>query len=242
MKNILITGASGDIGSAIAKKFAKKDVCLLLVYNKNFENASKLKVELEAKCDVEIFKCNLTSAEETSKLYNEIIEKFKHIDCLINCAGVSLVKQVQDITETDYNFVMDSNVKSAVLLTSLVSKNMVHNGNGKIVNVSSMWGKVGASMESLYSASKGAINSFTLALAKELGSSNINVNAICPGLIDTKMNCHLTKEDVAEIVSSTPLERIGKPEDVANLAYFLCSEEASFITGQIITIDGGLTL
>ncbi|MCQ2564327.1 MAG: SDR family oxidoreductase, partial [Clostridia bacterium] len=160
----------------------------------------------------------------------------------INCAGVSLIKQVQDTTEMDYNFVMDSNVKSAILLTSAVSKNMIHNEYGKIVNISSMWGKVGASMESLYSASKGAINSFTLSLAKELGSSNINVNAICPGLIDTKMNAHLTKDDVAEIVSATPLDRIGKPEDVANLTYFLCSEEANFITGQIITIDGGLTL
>ncbi|MCQ2556159.1 MAG: SDR family oxidoreductase [Clostridia bacterium] len=242
MKNILITGASGDIGSAIAKKFAKKDVYLLLVYNKNFDAISKLKTELDAKCDVEIFKCNLTSADEINKMYAEIVEKFKHIDCLINCAGVSLIKQVQDTTEIDYNFVMDSNLKSTILLTSAVTKNMVHNGCGKIVNISSMWGKVGASMESLYSASKGAINSFTLSLAKELGPTGINVNAICPGLIDTKMNAHLTKADVAEIVASTPLNRIGKPEDVANLTYFLCSEEANFITGQIITIDGGLTL
>lgn len=242
MKNILITGASGDIGSALAKKFAKKDVCLLLVYNNNFESANNLKNELQTKCDVEIFKCNLTSGAEINKLYADIIAKFKHIDCLINCAGVSLIKQIQDVTETDYNFVFDSNVKSTILLTSLVSKNMVHNGSGKIVNISSMWGNVGASMESVYSASKGAINTFTLALAKELGPSGINVNAICPGFIDTKMNAHLNKTDVEELVESTPLNRVGKPEDVANLAYFLCSEEASFITGQIITTDGGLTL
>ena len=206
------------------------------------ESANNLKNELQTKCDVEIFKCNLTSGAEIERLNTEILTKFKHVDCLINCAGVSLIKQIQDVTETDYNFVFDSNIKSTILLTSLVAKNMVHNGSGKIVNISSIWGNVGASMESVYSASKGAMNTFTLALAKELGPSNINVNAICPGFIATKMNGHLNSNEVAEIVESTPLNRVGKPEDVANLAYFLCSEEANFITGQIITTDGGLTL
>ena len=119
---------------------------------------------------------------------------------------------------------------------------MVHEQLGRIVNISSMWGKVGASMESLYSASKGAINSFTLALAKELGPSNITVNAICPGLIDTKMNATLSKQDLDEIVASTPIERIGKPEDVASLVKFLTSDEAGFITGQLISVDGGFSL
>ena len=128
------------------------------------------------------------------------------------------------------------------MLTAKVSKHMISEKFGKIINISSMWGVVGSSMESLYSASKAAINNLTLSLAKELGPSNINVNAICPGLIDTKMNKNLTKETIDEIVNNTPLGRIGKPEDVANLTEFLLSEKANFITGQIITIDGGLTL
>ena len=119
---------------------------------------------------------------------------------------------------------------------------MVSNQSGKIVNISSIWGKVGASMESLYSASKGAINAFTLSLAKELGPSNITVNAVCPGLIDTSMNAEYSTEDLQNIIDSTPINRIGKPKDVANLVAFLCSDEADFITGQIITVDGGLTL
>ena len=128
------------------------------------------------------------------------------------------------------------------MLTSKVAKYMIAEKYGKIVNISSIWGNVGSSMESLYSASKGAINTLTLALAKELSPSNINVNAICPGLIDTKMNKDLKKEDIKSIVDSTPLGRIGKAKDVANLVEFLSSEKSDFITGQIITIDGGLTL
>ena len=137
---------------------------------------------------------------------------------------------------------MNNNFLSSLLTTKFVSKNMISNKYGKIINISSMWGVVGASMESLYSASKGAINTLTLSLAKELGPSNITVNAICPGLIDTKMNNCLNEDDKLAIVESTPLGRIGKPEDVANLVKFLTSDKASFITGQIITIDGGLTL
>ena len=129
-----------------------------------------------------------------------------------------------------------------MLLTAHISKNMISNQSGKIVNISSMWGTVGSSMESLYSASKGAINTLTLSLAKELGPSNITVNSICPGLIDTKMNDSLSEETIKSIIDNTPLGRIGTPKDVANLVDFLISEKANFITGQIITIDGGFTL
>jgi len=238
MKTILITGASGGIGNAISKTLAKKNNNLVLIYNSHkpsFDNQTK-------HCSVDIYKCDLTNTEQTKNLFEKVIKKFKKIDVLINCAGISKFQQIQDTTDNDYYSLMDTNLKSTIMLTSLVSKYMISEQYGNIINISSMWGVVGASMESLYSASKGAINSFTLSLAKELGPTNIRVNAVCPGLIATKMNKNLSKDTLNEIIECTPLNRIGKPQDVANLVEFLVDEKSSFITGQIITIDGGFTL
>ncbi|MBQ8615430.1 MAG: SDR family oxidoreductase [Clostridia bacterium] len=238
MKTILISGASGGIGSEIAKTLAKKNNNLVLIYNKNKPKIEKLKKH----CSVELFQCDLTNTEQIKIMIEKIIKKHKKIDVLINCAGISKFQQIQDTSDDDYYEIFDNNLKSTIMLTSAVSKHMISEKKGNIVNISSMWGVVGSSMESLYSASKGAINTFSLSLAKELGPSNINVNAICPGLIDTKMNKSLSKETIQEIVENTPIGRIGKPKDVASLVEFLVSEKASFITGQIITIDGGFTL
>jgi len=242
MKTIIITGASGGIGSEIAKKFATKSNNLILIYNSNKKNIETLKAHLQNKTNVDIFKCDLSQTNEIDCMVNKVINKYKRIDYLINCAGVDKFLQIQDTTELDYSFIMDNNLKSTVMLTAKVSQFMISEKFGKIINISSIWGNTGASMESLYSASKGAINAFTLSLAKELGPSNINVNAICPGWIDTKMNAGLSEETKQEIINETPLQRIGYPKDVANLCEFLCSEKANFITGQLITIDGGLTL
>ncbi len=239
MKTILITGASGGIGLEIAKTFDKKNNNLILVCNKNKSNIKK---DLFKNSNLDIFVCDLTKTNQIQTMIEKVINKYKKIDCLINCAGVSKSQLIQDISEEDYAFIMDANFKSTIMLTSAVSKHMISEKYGKIVNISSMWGVVGASMESLYSASKGAMNSFTLSLAKELGPSNINVNAVCPGLIDTIMNKNLTVEEKKEIIDATPISRIGTPKDVANLVEFLCDDKSSFITGQIITIDGGLTL
>ena len=240
MKTILITGASGGIGSEIAKTLAKKNNNLVLIYNKNKKEIETLKKEIN--CNVDIFQCNLTKTNEIGDMISKVMKKYKSIEVLINCAGVSKFQQIQDTTENDYYEVIDTNLKSTIMLTSSVSKHMISAKFGKIINISSIWGTVGASMESLYSASKGAINTFTMALAKELGPSNITVNAICPGLINTKMNNNLSKETISDIIENTPLGRIGTPKDVANLVEFLISEKANFITGQIITVDGGLTL
>lgn len=239
MKNILITGASGDIGLAIAKQLAKNR--LFLIYNKNEKPLKELQNKLKG-CEIEIYKCDLTDTNNVKFLVDEIIAKHKKIDCLINCAGVSINKLIQDCTEADYNYILNNNFKTVVNTTKFVAKHMISEKYGRIVNISSIWGVVGASMESLYSASKGAINSFTLSLAKELGFSGITVNAVCPGFIDTKMNKIYSKSDVAEIVDETPMSRIGKPKDVANLVEFLVSDKACFITGQIIRVDGGWTL
>ena len=186
--------------------------------------------------------CDLTNTEEINNMVEKIIKSYDRIDYLINCAGISKFQQIQDTTDKDFYEIFETNLKSVVMLTAAASKHMISEKKGKIVNISSIWGTVGASMESLYSASKGAINNLTLSLAKESGPSNITVNSICPGLIDTKMNKNLSSETIKEIVENTPLGRIGYPEDIANLTEFLCSDKANFITGQIITVDGGFTL
>ena len=242
MKTYLITGASGGIGSQIAKTLAKENNKLILVYNNSEEEIGNLKKDLSTICNVEIHKCNLTKDEEINNIVNCIYKTNNKIDCLINCAGISHFEQIQDTTAESFAKVIDNNLKSTILLTAKISKHMISEQSGKIINISSMWGIVGASMESLYSASKGAINALTLSLAKELGPSNITVNAICPGLINTKMNKNLSTETINEILEETPLKKIGTPEDVANLVEFLCSDKANFITGQIITIDGGFSL
>ena len=242
MKTYLITGASGGIGSQIAKTLAKENNKLILIYNNSEEEINNLKNSLSTNCVVEINKCNLVNEEEIKNLVDCIIKTNKKIDCLINCAGVSHFEQIQDTTCESFDHVIDNNLKSTILLTAKISKHMIREQCGKIINISSMWGVIGSSMESLYSASKGAINALTLSLAKELGPSNITVNAICPGLINTKMNKNLSTETINEIVEETPLKKIGTPEDVANLVEFLTSDKANFITGQIITIDGGFSL
>ena len=241
MKTILITGASGGIGSEIAKKFAKRNNTIILVYNKNKKIVQNMKQTFH-NCKLEIFQCDLTNTEQINSMVAKIIKNHNKIDCLINCAGISKFQQIQDTTDEDFHKVFNTNVKSAVMLTAAVSKHMIAEQYGKIVNISSMWGVVGASMESLYSASKGAINNLTRSLAKELGPSNINVNAVCPGLIDTKMNKNLSAETVLDLVENTPISRIGKPADIANIVEFLCSDKAEFITGQVITVDGGFSL
>lgn len=242
MKNILITGASGGIGSEIARKFATLGFRVLMVYNKNKAAIDKLSDELSLVTEVAVYQCNLAEERAVKAMVADIIKRFKRIDCLVNCAGVAQIKQIQDVTEKDFDFVFDNNVKSTFFVLKYVVPHMVSEKAGGIVNISSMWGKVGASMESIYSASKGAINSLTLSLAKELGPSGITVNAICPGLIDTKMNANLSAADKKEIIAATPLNRIGTPQDVANAVEYLLSAKASFVTGQILTIDGGLTL
>lgn len=241
MKTILITGASGGIGSEIAKKFAKSNNTIILVYNKNKKILQNMKQSFN-NCKLEIFQCDLTDTEQIDSMVAKIIKNHSKIDCLINCAGISKLQQIQDTTEKDFHEIFNTNVKSTVMLTAAVSKHMIAEQYGKIVNISSMWGVVGASMESLYSASKGAINNLTRSLAKELGPSNINVNAVCPGLIDTKMNKNIAAETVLDLVENTPISRIGKPVDIANIVEFLCSDKADFITGQVITVDGGFSL
>ena len=240
MKTIIIAGASGGIGNSIAKKLDKSGNRLILLGYKNEKALTELSKNL--KCESCVFLCDLSNYNETKNLFDDIIKEYKKIDALISSVGVSKINLIQDVSENEFDYIMNSNFKSNFNITKFVSKNMISNKSGKIVYISSMWGKVGASCESVYSASKGALNSFALSIAKELAPSNINVNVVSPGLIDTKMNINLSKETIKQVIEETPLNRIGKPSDVANLVEYLISEKASFIIGQIISIDGGFSM
>jgi 3-oxoacyl-[acyl-carrier protein] reductase len=245
MKKVIVTGASGGIGKEIAKNFASNGYQTICFYNSNKDGVKELEnwaFLSNIKGAIYPVKVNLSSPVSISNAYKKLIEKFKSIDVLVNNAGISLTKLITDTSLEEWNKVFDINMKSVFLLTNLVLEQMISKKNGKIINISSMWGVHGASMEVAYSASKSALIGYTKALAKEVGPSNINVNCVCPGLIDTKMNAHLSKEELSSLVDCTPLSRIGTPKDVANLVTFLASESANFITGECITIDGGFSL
>ncbi len=243
MRTILITGASRGIGRAIAKKFAQNGDNVVINYNKSESKAKSLEKELSKfGARTLLIKADVSNEKEVKNMVALTEKTFGKIDVLINNAGVSLVKQIQDTTYNDIEKVFFINTLGTILTTREVAKSMISNKLGKIINISSIWGKVGGSMESVYSASKGAVISFTLALAKELAPSNINVNCICPGVIDTDMMKGFSMEEKNLLAESTPLNRLGQVDDIANTVLFLASEQASFVTGQIITIDGGFTL
>lgn len=239
-KIVLITGSSRGIGKAIAYAFAENSCTVILNSNSNKSQLIETYNEFIDKG----FKCYYIQADVSK--YNEVtdmIEKiynlFGKIDILINNAGISYIGLLTDMTYESWNNVMDTNVNSLFNCCINIIPNMISSKNGCIINISSMWGISGASCEVAYSASKGAVNSFTKALAKELGPSNIRVNAIACGIIDTDMNDWLNSDEKLALKNEIALMRFGKVEDVAKLALFLASEDSSFITGQIISIDGG---
>jgi len=242
LKTVLITGASGGIGRAIVKKFVQNGYTVIAQYNKNKTELKKLIEELERENlggAVYPVTADFTDLNSIDKMFEDIFSKYKKIDAVVNNAGVGLYKLITETTEQDWDKVFNVNIKSIYYLVNKVLPSMIDNKSGKIVNVSSMWGIAGASMEVAYSASKSALIGYTKALAKELAPSGINVNCVCPGVIDTEMNARFSKEEVDVLIEETPLNRLGTPNDVAELIYFLCSDSSSFITGQTISCDGG---
>ena len=185
---------------------------------------------------------DFNNANSVKEMFNQISKSFKHVDVLVNNAGAGLYKLITETTETEWDTLFNVNVKSAFVLTNLVLSQMIKDKRGSIVNVSSIWGEKGACMEVAYSASKSAMIGYTKALAQEVAPSNVRVNCVCPGVIQTKMNSRFTEQEILELQQDTPLGRLGKVQDVAELIYFLGSEKSSFITGQVITCDGGFTL
>ena len=242
--NVLITGATGGIGEAIAKSFAEKGYDLALQYNKSESKASEMKAELQKAYGIKVLtvKADLSKTEEIEALAKKALSEFGTVDVLINNAGIAHQELFQLCSDEKVKEIFDVNIMSAMKLTKEILPSMIKNHSGRIINISSMWGICGASCEVHYSASKSALIGFTKALSKEVGPSGITVNCIAPGFIDTKMNAHLDEDSVREIVESTPMMRKGTGEDVAYLCEFLSSEKAGFITGQVVSVDGGYSV
>ncbi len=242
-KTVAVTGASGGIGSEIAKKYAEEGFNVALMYLKSKEAAESLENELKALgVKTYIAKCDVSSAAQTKKFFCDAENALGEIDVLINNAGVALQKLFTDVEEAEYDSLFDINVKGQFNCCQALLPSMVRRKSGKIVNISSMWGICGASCEVHYSSSKAAVIGLTKALAKELGPSNINVNCVAPGVIDTKMNANLGAEALESLREEIPLMRIGTPRDVAETVFFLTSDAANYITGQVISVDGGMII
>ena len=222
-KIILISGASRGIGKQTAIDLCKSGYTVIANYNQSKESAMELKEQF----NIDIFKADISN-------------RYKKIDVLINNAGISQTKLFTDITDKDWNNMINTNLYSCFKLTQNCLPNMIHNKSGCIINISSMWGQVGASCESLYSITKAGIDAMTKSLAKELGPSGIRVNSIAPGFIDTDMNKCYSKEDVQNIINDTPLETIGKTTDISKCIKWLI--EDNFTTGQIISVNGGFII
>ena len=237
-KVAIVTGASRGIGREIAKSLAKQNIKVIANYNNSKEKAIELKKELEAEgVLIDIVKADVSKREEIKNLVQYAIGNYGKIDILINNAGISEYKLFTDETDEDWNKVINTNLYSAFAVSQEVIPNMRKNKNGCIINISSVWGMVGASMEVLYSVSKAGIDGLTKALAKELGPSNIRVNAIAPGIVDTDMCKNFSKEELENIKEEIPLERIGKVEDISKCINWLIND--NYTTGQIISINGG---
>ena len=239
MKTVLITGGSRGIGKAMVELFSKNGYAVAFTY-KNSENEAKSLAELSGAVAI---RADSSDEQAVIAAVLESERRLGRIDCLINNAGVSSFSLFTDVSLVEWNEIMAVNLTGAFLYSRAVIPGMIRRGSGRIVNISSMWGLVGSSCEVAYSTSKAALIGMTRALAKELGPSGINVNAIAPGLIDTDMNRKsLSDEDIAVIVEDTPIGRIGLPLDVAEAALFLCSDSASFITGDVMNVSGGLVI
>lgn len=239
-KTALITGASRGIGLAIAKEFAKAGYQLVITCSKTEADLLALKKELESTYATPVLTSvgDMADYNYVNQLFSDITKHFQGVDVVINNAGISYVGLLTDMSIDDWNHIVATNLTSVFSTSKLAIPYMLQQKEGKIINISSVWGNVGASCEVAYSACKGGINSFTKALAKELAPSNIQVNAIACGCIDTQMNACFSEEDRAALAEEIPAGRFGSPEEVAHLALQIASGNA-YLTGQIITLDGG---
>ncbi len=242
MKTVLITGASRGIGRAAALEFAKNGWQVAVNYNKSESAAKELCDEITSLGGIaKAYQTDVSDNDAVTDMTCAVISDFGGIDVLVNNAGVALAQGLFiDFTDSDAKRVFDTNVFGMMNCSRAAVPHFVNKKSGKIINVSSVWGITGGSCEVIYSASKAAVIGFTKALAKELAPSGICVNCVAPGFIDTDMNSHLTNADIEAFCEDIPLGRTGKAEEVAKSIYFLASPDASYITGQVLTVDGGM--
>ena len=241
MKNIIVTGGSRGIGKCLVENLAREGHNVVLNYNKSEKQAKLIQKELlEEGYIIEIFKADVSKRNEVKSLIAFALDKFQYIDVLINNAGIAKIQLFTDATEEDWDEMINTNLKSVFYTTQEILPSMISRKNGSIINISSIWGSIGASCESIYSASKAGVDAITKSLAKELGPSNIRVNSIAPGIIDTDMNSKIDKHIKEQLKEETPLGKIGKPIDIYRCVKWLIEDE--FTTGQIISPNGGYVI
>ena len=241
MKTVLVTGSSRGIGNAIAQKFLENNFRVCINSNNNVAqlDSSLKKFESRFKNNVMAIKADVSDYNSCIFMFDEIKKNFGAVDILINNAGVAYFGLFNDMMPDQWQKILKINLESAINCSHLAVKDMLKNHNGIIINISSIWGNHGASCEAIYSVSKGGLNSFTKALAKELAPSNIRVNAIACGMINTDMNNIFSRREKNSIKNNIPMGRFGEVRDIAELAFFLASDNSKYITGQVINSDGG---
>ena len=243
MKYALITGGSRGIGAAAARLFARRGWGVAVGYRHSAGRAEALVRELSGLgVPALAVGADVADAGQVERMVDSVLEKFCQLDILVCSAGISHVGLISQIDENEWRRLFAVNVDGVHHCCRAVLPHMLSRQAGSIVTVSSMWGQVGASCEAAYSAAKGAVIAYTKALAKELGPSNIRVNCVAPGVIDTEMNAHLSSADLAALADETPLGRVGAPEEAAAAIAFLASDEASFLTGQVVCPNGGMVV
>ena len=245
MKVAVVTGASGGIGKATVKAFIEKGYFVFGQYNSNQKGIDELVADLEKQGLAHLFACvkaDLSLEQGANEVYQTVTKSFKHVDVLVNNAGVDLYKLATDTTTEEWDYVLDVNLRAGFILSKLFLPQMISLKDGRIIFVSSVWGKQGACMESVYSASKWGQIGFAKSLAKEVAPSGVTVNCVCPGVVDTPMNDCFNEQEKKDIIDAIPLGRICAPSEVASAITFLASEDAKYITGQELVIDGGFTL
>lgn len=240
-KIVLVTGAGRGIGASIAKRFASEGAEVIVNYSGNDEAAQKTVDEITATGgQAQKYKCSVNDSESVKVMIDEIIKEFGRIDILVNNAGITKDGLMLRMTDEDFDMVIDVNLKGTFNCTKYVSKYMLKQKSGKIINISSVVGLSGNAGQVNYSASKAGIIGITKSAAKELSSRGITVNAVAPGYVDTDMTKVLSDNIRNEILKNIPLQRMGNVEDISNCVAFLASEDASYITGQVISVDGGM--
>lgn len=242
-KTAVITGGSRGIGRAVSIKLAKAGYSIAVIYHSDDAAAAALRDQLrESGTDAECYRCDVSSFGNVQETAGKIIQRFGHVDVLVNNAGIARIKLLIDQTEEEWDRMMGVNAKGVFNCCRHFLPHMLSRKKGRIINISSMWGITGASCEVVYSASKAAVIGFTKALAQETGPSGITVNCVAPGVINTEMNASLSESDMKALCDEIPLMRIGQPDETAAAVLFLASDDAGYITGQVLSVNGGMVV